>query len=548
MAARPYPARFVFAAGNTAAAARSLPFYRSAADNNDSVPLLRRKKSVRIEVLRVIIRRIIMVSLLTAFATGQAMAEWTDATNTALLEALVQVGGGFDQETTAGATDAIKEAVLDPDTKPADWQKVCRTFFEDHPFTARHGSFWAKLITEAGEAHERAAQRSGEFAAEAVAAAFGEEGLEIDSLRAALHWLDYIATGLSETARRPVADALRAALSKEPPDMERLLRVEPLEQPEETLPGNPPEVVESAIQTCLTLSQYAKQGALNAWLRLPDTMRVFQEGAGVLLFDNGVLDPPQLASLESLFRAVPPELHEVVAIIVPEGMRLDPDRAALDPPGQILEVRAEPMDLFSAPQEFTQRAGEQAAPEFTLNAAAQLFRAVQFVQFAKRPELQMFRNQILGGAGLRPERYLRRYIPPEVYQGSPDEFLPLTAFLWFLNSQKSLQMAEDLLRIGQRPPMDALMLLADVLSNGGPTTLMFITDETGHVSSRETSLQRQGMENGPPIVVGVGLAPPELPPWESMEPEPLPGGPPPYEGPPQEPMPPPDPIHEWSTP
>jgi hypothetical protein len=459
-------------------------------------------------------------------ACAAASGEWTEATSATVLEALTRAGApppaGAETDPVAEAADTLKNELLAVDLKMADWQKICRTFFEAHPFTPNHGALWVRLIDAAGEGHERAAQLSGVFAAEGVAAALGAFPPEFPSLRESLQWLDYIASGLEEKGRVPVSDALRAALTKSPPDLVGMMRVGPVAGPEGLAPGNPPEVIAAAMQICLTLMQYARPSDLNAWLRLPADMRIFYEGTGILLFDNGALGPLQLESLESLFRAVPRELHQVAAIIVPEGMQIDATAAMLNAPGVILNIFAIPMDLFSDPTEFSRRAGPQAAPEFTLSAAAQLMRAIQFAQFSRRPELPFFRDQILGAAGLRPERYLRPYVAPETYLNNPDELLPLTAVLWFLNSQKALAMASDLLVLNQRPPMETLMLLADVLSGGGPTTLIFNTDEMGRVSGREVSIQRVLTAAGPPAVVGVGLEPLLEPgPWNPGAPVPI---------------------------
>lgn len=491
-----------------------------------------------------------MVAGLLLFLTGNAVAEWTEITQTAVLKALVQADSqAAAEEVSAGESDAattILEELLAPGSKLSDWQKVCRTYFQSHAFTSNMASFWAKTIHDAGESHERVAQASGVLAAEALAAALQPQPLDPDLLRSILQWLDYLAPGLSDSAKTPIADALRGALAKEPPDMRLLLQAPREESPENStgdpgsepstdgtlsetagqtppvkaVPVNSPEMLTAAMQMCLALSQYAKAEDLKSWLRFPPTMQTFYEGTGILLFDSGLLAPSQLESLESLFRAVPATLHNVVAIIVPEGVRMDAAAAALNTTGVVLNIFALPMDAFSNPEEFTPRVGFQAAPEFTLNAAAQLARAVQFAQFAKRPELPYFRDQILQNAGPRPERYLRRFISPGVYLDNPDEFLPVTAYLWFLNSQKALEMAQDLLRLGQKPPMDSLMVIGDLFSAGGPTTRMFSTDEMGRVMSREVTLQRAGLGAGPPFVVGVGLEPlPEPEPWEQPNPD-----------------------------
>ncbi len=147
--------------------------------------------------------------------------------------------------------------------------------------------------------------------------------------------------------------------------------------------------------------------------------------------------------------------------------------------------------------------GQPVAPEFTLEAAVQLMRLIQSVQFGQRPELVHRRNTILNTAGLEPTRYLRRFIPPAVYQANPDELAPLTSYLYFLDSERAFFMAMELLGYRENQAIDAVMLVADVLSGGGNTTLLLHIDPAGIVTSEPASIRRTQMEPGLPYASGL---------------------------------------------
>jgi hypothetical protein len=135
-----------------------------------------------------------------------------------------------------------------------------------------------------------------------------------------------------------------------------------------------------------------------------------------------------------------------------------------------------------------------------------LLRAVQFTQGRQRPELFQRRNFILNNAAAFQERYLRRNIEPGVYLANPDELIPLTGYLWFLDSERAFYMALDLLQLGQHPPMDTLLLLADMLSGGHSETLIFQTGPEGTVNAKAVSLRRRPMGPGLYLVSGLNLA------------------------------------------
>lgn len=395
------------------------------------------------------------------------------------------------------AASRILEELARPGATVSDWRDAFRAYFAQNRFGEAEVFFWSNLISASGLQQTAVAQLSGVFAAAGAAAALHAAPPDFDALAGALRWLDSIADRLAPEHKNTVTEGVRGAMSDAPPDLTGMLRV---------FPGSDPAIARLGMQTALTLARFAGSADLKAWLQLPLTTQVFFENAHVLLFDNGALDPAQLESLASLFRAVSPALHGVTALVVPEGMGIDASQAGLMSPGVILNIASIPMDIASNPAEFIPRLGVVSAPEFTLAAATQLLRAVQFTQGRQRPELFQRRNFILNNAAAFQERYLRRSIEPGIYFANPDELIPLTGYLWFLDSERAFYMALDLLQLGQHPPMDTLLLLADMLSGGHSETLIFQIGPDGTVNSKAVPLRRRPMGPGLYLVSGLNLA------------------------------------------
>lgn len=395
------------------------------------------------------------------------------------------------------AAKRILEELARPGATIASWRDAFRAHFAQNRFGPPQEAFWNTLINNAGQQQTAVAQLSGAFAAAGATAALHAMPPDPVSLDAALRWLDSLADALPPDQRTTITEGIRGAVSDAPPDLTGMLRA---------YPGSDPAIARLGMQCALTLARYAEPASLKNWLHLPPATQTFFEGTGVLLFDNGLLDPAQLQSLDSLFRAVSPALHGVTALIVPEGMGIDASQAGLRSPGVILNIAPIPMDRLSNPAEFIPRLGAVAAPEFSLAAATQLLRALQFTQGRQRPELYQRRQFILSNAAAFRERYLRRTIEPGVYLANPDELIPLTGYLWFLDSERAFYMALDLLQLGQHPPMDTLLLLADMLSGGHSETLAFQTGPDGKVLAKSTPLRRTPFAPGLYLVSGLSLS------------------------------------------
>ncbi len=376
--------------------------------------------------------------------------------------------------------------------KAAIFHEQYKTFFLENEFTPEFIGYWQTTLAAEPERLAEIVQESAAFAAEAVAAGVAQSPMAVASVSNGLGWLEQLYFGVDETGWRDVGAAIAAAFNEAPAPFATLLDI-----------GGDPTETRTAMQTCMTLALFGDQLALKQWIALPARCTAFLGEGQAFLFGGGALAEEQFASLVSLFKSVPREVHQVLAVIVPEGAGMEAADAALSTPGMVLNIYAGATG-FTAPDEFFSELGTQpVAPVFTVEAAVQLVRAAQYVQFSLRPELQQRRDLILRNAGGEPTRYLRRALPPGAYLSNPDELLPQTAYLWCIDSTAAFQQAGGLLRFNENEPMDALLLLADVLSGGGDATLAFRTGLDGIVGSAAAAIQRAEAFPGVAFATGI---------------------------------------------
>lgn len=407
------------------------------------------------------------------------------------------------------ASDTV-QMLLDPAATDADWAAFFTTFFQDRQFTQPLYEFFAFAVQAPG-----LAARAGLVGATAAGAAaapmlsgIASTGRPADfgSLLYSLNTLQLMLPVLTLDSRGPIFALMTRELPGKTLDLTGIL-----------MPGTGGSAPAAmlAIQICMTLAAYAGSGSQEAsvgtFLRLPERMRTFRQNTGVFLFDNGALSDAQAASLDSLMRSFPSNLHEIVAFVAAEPYGLDPGLPGLVVAGQMVPVPLIATDVETAPGEFVLGGPSPVAPDFTATAGANVFRAVQAVQFARRPHLSLRRDAILARSGGRDVSYLRRGIAPEVFLDNPAEFLPMTAYLWLINSEAAFRMAMDFFRLSQPAPMESLLLIADILSTGTDGTLTFGISPEGIVSSAPAQIGRTLIEDiaapAPLMPEGVAVLP-----------------------------------------
>lgn len=397
----------------------------------------------------------------------------------------------------AAEPNAPKSAVVagapKPTGKAAEFHAQYKEFFADNVFDDELLTYWQGAFEEEPERRAELVQESAACAAEAVAAGLAASPMAVGSVWNGLAWLDQLYAVVDEAGWRDAGLAIGAAFSEAPAAL-----AVPLESPANA------EESRIAMQTCLSLALYGDLPALKRWLALPQRTAVFLEGAQAFLFGGAALTEEQFNALGSLFQAVPREVHQVLAVVVPEGAGMDTQSAGLRALGSVIDVYAGVSGYTSAEEFFGELGAQPVAPAFTIEAALQLVRAAQWAQFGLRPELRDRRDLILRNAGAEPTRYLRRGPSPGAYQGEPDELLPQTAYLWFIDSAAAFQQAGGLLRFKEGEAMDAVLLLADLLSGGEETAPVFRTGLDGIVSRSGAALQRS--EIAPGLVIAHGIS------------------------------------------
>jgi hypothetical protein len=431
-----------------------------------------------------------VVSIAVLLCAGTACWAALDDARVSALDAAFGVLTQREDIEQAAVVDGLlaDAAVLD-----GDWQEYFRAYGDKGTFTAALARYWEHAVSVT--APDRTAYLSA-VCAGGVAGSYlaGDlaSGVGMDSASSAVTWLQYVGAHLSAQSRGRIIELLGARIGSNPVNLAPLFA------------GNPRQTW-LAMQLCLTLGHYcpAEGTGLTKLLLLPEATALFYDRYRVLLFDNGTLNPLQVESLGSLLASIPPELHEIEVLAVPGAVGMGPDQPPLVMAGQAVYIDPIPMDEYSDPSEFASPANQVAAPEFTLTAAVNVFRAIQDVQFRRRPALIVRRDQILARAQATPSRYLRRFVPPALYMDNPNELLPSVAYLWFIDSACAFRQAMELFEFRQHEPMDALLLMADVLSGGGNSTVVVETNPMGIVSSDETPAGRTILDTD--YLTGIGM-------------------------------------------
>ncbi|HRK34493.1 MAG TPA: hypothetical protein PLJ47_07840 [Candidatus Hydrogenedentes bacterium] len=419
-------------------------------------------------------------------------AAWGQTEKSEVVSLIERVALQGDLEAAEGLLDRLEESKNTIEV----WRADFRTYFRTGVFTASLGAFWDTAYVEFDESDRpRIAILSAICACEAASAALPRATTipaAYESLVLSFRWLERVYSALAPSARVTVFDALDAGLSNG--------NLSSIAQHRE---GNP-----FYIQASLTLRAYATGDArarqrIATILGLRGGPLAIWQAHGILLFDNHVYSALHISSLDSVLRAIPSDLHAIQAIIVPEATGVGAG-ANLVSQGQILYLPFISMDVLTSRHEFIEGPGP-IAPVFTVTVAQEVVRAVQAIQFYKRPQLAFRRDVILANAGRATTRYLRHYrvLSPNVYWSNPDELLPALAYLYFIDSRAAFRMALALFALKDEEPMDQFLLLADLLSGGSNTSYLYATSLGGIVTRGTAAIGRvHGAWIAPPNAAG----------------------------------------------
>ncbi|MCX8065762.1 MAG: hypothetical protein N3G21_11435 [Candidatus Hydrogenedentes bacterium] len=404
---------------------------------------------------------------------------------------------------------ALRDTIINKSVSPDKWEKSVREYFSQNTYTLAHLQTWDVILQDRGEYSDELVLYSVIFHSGALVEEIKKPYPNVDSILFTSRWLFNFMDLIKESHRSKVVDIFEEQFKKVPLRIEELWKKLKLTFFSDSVNLEwtqvPPIFYETIIYLCLMFDAYFSHKEFLKYIILPEPLSTFYKESGILIFDGGILTENHYRSLLSIFTSFPPTIHRIRAVIVPESVGGISAIKLLIPQnyGVVIDIPFIPMEVMSNPDELPLRIGKQVAPEFSLQVVVQLLRATQWVQFRLRPELAMRRDRLLLSVNPRAYNYVRQTIPPSLLLSSPDELLPQTGYLWCLNTDKALQMANDLLRINQHFATDAFMLLADLLSEGRNVTLTFYMDENGILSVREAPVFRIPVDEGFPAVVGI---------------------------------------------
>jgi hypothetical protein len=251
-----------------------------------------------------------------------------------------------------------------------------------------------------------------------------------------------------------------------------------------------------AMQVAITLGYYAGPENIGRWMRLPETTLRTYQASGVWVFDGGALTPPQALSLGSLLSAMPASLTGVSVIT------MMPLPFSLRSPGLVMPVAPVMPELQRPPVMLPPGAVLPSIPDFTATVARSLGEIIQQRELPRRPELVARRDALLMITGRAGNSMLPAFLEPGVYAG-PNDFFPSLMVLWVTGSETALQAAAANMDQGDYGGIYALLLLADLVSCGGDTALVFTTNPAGQVAGSETALRRNFLSPAQAYVTGV---------------------------------------------
>jgi hypothetical protein len=251
-----------------------------------------------------------------------------------------------------------------------------------------------------------------------------------------------------------------------------------------------------AMQVAITLGYYAGPENIGRWMRLPEVSLHIYQASGVWVFDGGALTQLQALSLGSLLSAIPTVVTGVSVVT------MMPLPFSLRAPGMVMPLAPVSPELQRPPVELPPGAMLPSIPEFTATAVRALGEIIQQRELARRPELVTRRDVLLMTAEGRANSALPAFLAPGGYAG-PNDFYPSLMVLWLTGSETALQAAAATIDQGDYEGIYALLLLADLISGGGDTTLIFTANPAGQVMGGETALRRNFSAPGQGYVTGV---------------------------------------------
>ncbi len=424
---------------------------------------------------------------LAAFVVSLAAPAFAAGLDTRLRDDLVTAFEILAGPEDAEAAGLVIEAIVDGGIPTAQWREVFDQFFDGGVFSVWHVRFWQYAIENtSGKDQARVGLLSAHWAVAALQSGLvrhAEDPAQADSLVRAIAWLQTAGPNIGGNVRPGLFAAFKHTF-------------------ETHLQPGPPQTPEAQalwFELAVVARRCAPDGregrtAVGDLLGLSGVARQFWEAHGMFLLDDGGLDDWQLASLDRLISEIPPGLYFLDAFVVPESTGIVPGAVGLGGAVEVAFISPVPMTAESHPGELPFEAAPPVAPDFTLAAACEMVRAIQRLQFARRPGLAMRRDAILEDSLPIQGAYIRHRVPRALYAERPDEFLPMIAYVWFLDTDQTLEHTLALFELDTRAcvALDSFLLFADMMSGGGDAAPIFKTDGEGRTFGGEAPLARSG--------------------------------------------------------
>lgn len=372
------------------------------------------------------------------------------------------------------------------------WHEVFSRF--DYPFTANHEAFLSYLLGTSG-LFETALP----MAAAATAEAFGYGPWVFtgvsgpyrawpDGGKTLLRWTATLVNNVPEgPARNVLREAFGAALEGKPLPLQEWLSIEATAQ-----------VGAFIMELLLVLDALAEGEQVLRWVTLPESMTAIYPETQVLIWDVGRLSPSQQRSLEGLYTAFPREAHQIGFLMASEVLGVSAASINKDTPPFALDLEIIPLNaLFSEVSVETGIAA--AAPRFTVEAAAQLARALAYRANFERPQANARFDRILARAGQTAEAYPLLRVPD-----SADALLADTMRAWTIDAEGQLERAIAQAESGYYTVLESFFALADVLSAGKDSAPALASSVVGEISAAEARLARSAFAGGA-LVTGMTI-------------------------------------------
>ena len=353
-------------------------------------------------------------------------------------------------------------------------------FLEANAFTENHATNLMSHISYGTADRECMARFAGAFAAVAVRRYLENTENKSAVLTTPLLFLERQFISGDEAVIKSIAEGINDALRERPINLKMHFSAENLST----------ALYASAMQICVTFGVFKGERPISQWLETPERMATFADATGVWLFDGEAFSEAHIHSLENIFTAVPHSMPGVSALFVPEAVPFSAATAPLRLPGIALDIPVIPMEMLRDFSQIPPHVPQSPLPEFTALVLDQVMKAIITTSLPKRLDLAQRAAAVMRVAVALPDSPLAQLAPPEILMGTPDIFLAYLGVQWLANAEALLEAAIMLAEAGTPEPLYAILLVADLFSLQGDTTLLFQATPTGALMTSETALRR----------------------------------------------------------